>query len=186
MRREQHRDTLVGDDPVEKCDDFLTTFQVEVGERLVEKQQPRPADESVGDQDPLLLSSRQAPHTGVAEALCVYGREHPVHCILAVLRRDRDPEPVPVHTECHEVPSPKWHVRIERHLLWHVSDRPVPSAGWRPVEKDPAARRTNESEDDSQQSRLSRPVRSDQARELAGIQAECHVLENCVGPTSKH
>ena len=57
--RDQHRDLLLGGDPRQQLDDLLGAAQVEVGQRLVEQQQPRPADQRVRDQDPLLLAARQ-------------------------------------------------------------------------------------------------------------------------------
>ncbi len=54
----------------------MASPQVEVGERLVEQQQPRPADQRVGDQHPLLLAAGQVPDARVGEALGLDRRQH--------------------------------------------------------------------------------------------------------------
>jgi hypothetical protein len=49
MRRQEHRDPLLTRQLAEHRDDLLLTAQVEVGQRLVEEEQPRPGDQRVRD-----------------------------------------------------------------------------------------------------------------------------------------
>jgi hypothetical protein len=76
MCREEHRDVLFLGDAIEKRDDLLATSDIEVGEWLVEKEQLGPADQRMGDEDPLLLASRQLADPSIREPLGVYGVEH--------------------------------------------------------------------------------------------------------------
>ena len=73
---EQHRDPLLDGDAVQQRDDLLAGAQVEVGQGLVEKQQPGPGDEGVGDEHPLLFAAREVPDPGVGEALGVDRGKH--------------------------------------------------------------------------------------------------------------
>ena len=57
MGGDQNRDPLLGGDPGQQRDDLLRAAQVEVGERLVEQQQRRTADQRMRDQDPLLFAA---------------------------------------------------------------------------------------------------------------------------------
>ena len=73
VRRDQHGDLLLRGDPAEQRDDLLLAADVEVGQRLVEQQQPGTADQRVRDQDPLLLAAGQVADPGVGEPLGVDG-----------------------------------------------------------------------------------------------------------------
>ena len=55
--------------PREHRDDPLLAGDVQVGQRLVEQQQPRPADQGVRDHDPLLLAAGQLAHPRVGVPL---------------------------------------------------------------------------------------------------------------------
>jgi hypothetical protein len=57
--REQHGDVFGPGQPGQHRDDPLLAGDVQVGQRLVEQQQPRPADQGVRDHDPLLLAAGQ-------------------------------------------------------------------------------------------------------------------------------
>ena len=59
VRRDEHRDLLVPGDLAEQFDHILLAGDVQVGQRLVEQEQPGPADQRVGDQYPLLLAAGQ-------------------------------------------------------------------------------------------------------------------------------
>ena len=65
-------------DPAEHADDLLLVADVEVGERLVEQQELRPADERLGDRDPLLLSAGQLGHAAARELAGADGGERAV------------------------------------------------------------------------------------------------------------
>ncbi len=58
VRGDQDRHPLLAGDPRHQRHDLAGAAQVEVGERLVEQQQLRPADQRVADQHPLLLAAR--------------------------------------------------------------------------------------------------------------------------------
>ena len=57
VRDEQDGDALGPADAADQLRDRLLVVQVEAVERLVEKQHPGAADESLGDEDPLLLAA---------------------------------------------------------------------------------------------------------------------------------
>ena len=61
--------SLLTGHPVEQRHDLLDALGVEIGQRLVEQQELRAADQCVGDQDPLLLPAREAPDPGVGESV---------------------------------------------------------------------------------------------------------------------
>ena len=57
MGGQEYRDGMLLRQAVQQSHDLLGAPWIEVGERLVEQEQLRPADECVGDQDPLLFAS---------------------------------------------------------------------------------------------------------------------------------
>ena len=97
---------------------------VEVGQRLVEQQQPGPADQGVGDQHPLLLAPGELPDPGVGEAARRRRRAASRRPrARRLLERSGIPKPVTVDPERHQVPGPQRHVGVEQRLLGHVADR---------------------------------------------------------------
>src|SRR4029077_2073095 len=84
VRGQQHGDLLLAGDPGEQGDDLLAAAQVEVGQRLIEQEQPGPADQCVGDQYPLLLAARQVPDPSVGEPVGVDGVQHLPHRLAPV------------------------------------------------------------------------------------------------------
>ena len=61
---QQHGDLLLAGDAGEQADDLLAAAEVEVGQRLVQQQQPGAADQGVRDQHPLLLAAGQSSRPG--------------------------------------------------------------------------------------------------------------------------
>ena len=59
MSGDEHSDLLLGRYTGHKLDHLLFAADVEVGQRLVEQEQTRVADEGMGDQDTLLLTTRE-------------------------------------------------------------------------------------------------------------------------------
>ena len=179
VRGEQHGDLLLAGQPAEHRDDLLLAPEVEVGQRLVEQQQLGPGDQGVRDQHPLLLAAGELAHPRVG----VPGRAHVAQRRLdhlpALPRREREPEPVPVDAERHDVPGPQRHVRVDDELLRHVADGGLVLAVHRlAVDEHPAARRLEQAEDDPEQGGLARAVRADDPGELALAERERHVAEH--------
>ena len=126
MRGQQYRYLLSGRDAVQQGNDLLAAADVEVGQGLVQQQQPRAADQGVRDQYPLLLPAGQQPHPGISEPGRVDRVQHLGDRFAAGAGGDRDPEPVPVDPQPHQVPGPHRHVRVEEDLLRDIPDRAVP------------------------------------------------------------
>ena len=68
-RRAARRSAASRGDTGSSADDFLLAADVQVRQRLVQQQQPGPADQRVRDQDPLLLAAGQVADPLVAELL---------------------------------------------------------------------------------------------------------------------
>ena len=97
---EQHGDALLGGDPRQQRDDLLLASDVEVGERLVEEQQLRSADEGVGDEHPLLLAAGEVADALVGEARRVDRVKHLLdEHRPATAGEQRDAEPMSVEAE---------------------------------------------------------------------------------------
>ena len=165
-------------DAGQQRDDLALGPDVEVGERLVEEQQPGPADQGVGDEDPLLLAPGEVAHAGVGEAPRVDGVEHGVHGLAAPAPVERYPEAMPVEAEADHVAGTERHVGVEEDLLGDVADDRV-AVGERPPahQNAPRARRL-EPEDDPEEGGLARPVGADQTGELARHDPEADVMEH--------
>jgi len=82
-----------------------------------------------------------APDPGVGESLCVDRAQHLVHERLSLGGRDGHPEAVPIEPEPDQVAGAHRHIRVEQHLLRHISDRPVPPAAGAAAETDLAGAR---------------------------------------------
>ena len=178
VRGEQDGDLLGPGQPGQHRDDALLAGDVQVGQRLVEQQQLRPADQGVRDHDPLLLAAGQLADPGVRVALRADGGEHVADQLAAGPGRQADTELVAVQAEAHHVPDPQRHVRLDGQLLRHVPDRGVTGRAGVAVEQHRAAGDRLQAEDDPEQGGLARAVRPDEAGELAGADAERHVAED--------
>ena len=82
---------------MEQRHDLLDALGVEIGQGLVEQEELRAADQCMGDQDSLLLPTREGPDTGVGEALGVDVTEHLVGQLTLGLRAS--PEAVALRVE---------------------------------------------------------------------------------------
>ena len=103
---QQDADPLVDGDAVQHGHDLLRSTGVEIGEWLVEEQDPGPADEGVGDEHPLLLAARQVADAGVGEPVGTDGVQHVVHQLAAPAGPQGHAEAVPVDAQCHQVAGP--------------------------------------------------------------------------------
>ncbi len=178
MRGKQHGDLVLAGQPAEQGHDLLLALQVEVRQRLVEQQQPRPADQRVRDQHPLLLAAGQFAHPRVGVVARADVGEGRLDQVPAAAGREAESEPVPVHTERHHVASAQWHVRVDDQPLRHVADLSLAAGVLIARHQDPAARRLQQPEDDAEQGRLSRAVGADEAGELALADGEADVAEH--------
>ena len=169
VRGDQHGDPLLAGDPREQRDDLVGAAQVEVGQRLVEQQQPRAADQRVGDQDALLLAAGEPPDAGVGEAARVDRPEHLLDQRAARARGSRHPEPVRVQAEPDEIARPQRQVGVEQELLRDVADqRRCCRERGAPRDENLPALGGLQAEDHPEQRRLARAVGPDQPGELAG------------------
>ena len=116
---EHHGGAVLAVIPAEQGHDRLLGGRIEGEQRLVAQQQPRAADQRLGDPKPLLLPARQ----------------HPDRCARIGGRADRgdggvDPAgagprqaaPVPVDAELDQVPAADRQVGVESPLLGKVAD----------------------------------------------------------------
>ena len=131
--RQQDGDVVFLRQAVQQPHDLLCAAWIEVGERFVEQEQLRPADERVGDEDPLLFATRERPDPAVGELLGTDVGEGPVDGPAVLLRPPAEPEAVAVETECDEVPRPHRYVGVEDDLLGHVAQRSACPARIRPL-----------------------------------------------------
>ena len=119
--------SLLRGHPGEQRHDLLRAPEVEVGQRLVEQQQLRPADQGVGDQDPLLLAAGERADPAVGEAARRRrrraSRRRARRC--AFVRRP-NPNRWPSSPSADQVPGPHRHVGVEDDLLGHVAERSAP------------------------------------------------------------
>jgi hypothetical protein len=170
VRGEQHRDVFRAGQAGQELDDALRAGDVQVGERLVEQQQFRVADQRVRDHHALLLAAGQLADPRVRVGAGADGVEHGVDPVPAVPGREAEAELVAVDAERHHVPDPQWHVRLDQQLLRDVSDVRVQCPG--------PGRHRLEAEDEAQQGGLARAVRPDQPGELARADGERDIVED--------
>ena len=174
MSGEQHRGLEFPRQAPQQRNDPSNAADIQIGERFVEQQQPRTADQSVRDQQALLLAARQVADPLIAERRSIHRVEHFVHLATTPLRGQRHTQTVAIEAERHEIARAHRHVGVKHEFLRHVADRGPAAA----LDGHTAARRRDEAEDRAQERRLSRPVGADQTAELARIQSEVDILEN--------
>ena len=160
----------------QQIDHLLLTADVEVGERFVEEEQAWMADQRMGDEDPLLLTTRQVADTQLGKTHGVDGLEHVVDLPATRRRRERQTKSLPVDTETDKVACSQRHVRVERDPLRYVADRAVDVRSRLHAHR--AGARGDEPEDDPQQRCLAGAVGADQAGELTGIDMEGDVAKD--------
>src|SRR5205823_4957313 len=156
--------------------------EVETVERLVEQKQLRPADERLGDQEPLLLAAGELAdrlrrvaarpdeleHLGDAARLLPRTREP----------RQRDPPARAVEAEAHEVDPPDPGAGVEVAPLRQVADLRVPVAR-RPAEhRGLPGRKRQQAEDGLDERRLAGAVRAEHRHELAVADLQRDSLED--------
>ena len=159
VRGDQHRDLLLAGDAGEQRHDFVGAAQVEVRQRLIEQQQPRPGDQRVRDQDALLLAAGELADARVGEALGVDRVQHLLDERPPGPGGPRHAEAVRVDPEPHEIARAQRNIRVEQELLRHVADQAMPASvlAGRLDQHAPRARRL-QAEDHPEQRRLARPV----------------------------
>ncbi len=162
--------SLLAGDPGEQRDDLVAAAQVEVRERLVEQQQPRPADQRVGDQHALLLAAGELPTRGSAKSRASTASSISSISALRRARGQRDAEAVRVEAEADEVARAQRHVGVEQELLRHVADQRVAPPRTRRAGRRRSTRPALaclQAEDHPEERRLAGAVGADQPGELA-------------------
>ena len=159
---DQHRDLLLAGDAREQRHDFVGAAQVEVRERLIEQQQPRPRDQRVRDQDALLLAARELADPRVGEALRVDRVQHLLDQRPSAPGGPRHAETLRVDPQPHEVARAQRNIRGRTGTSAARSRsgdaRPSRARGrGRPHEHASRARRL-QAEDHPEQRRLARAV----------------------------
>ena len=156
-------------------EDLLQDFggdRVEPGERLVEHQQIGVVDQRQGELHPLLVAARQILHV-VAGTVGEVDALHP-----AVGRRTRcrlvEPAEPGVVDEVVAHPHPRVHAALGRHV---AEAPPVGGRDRRSVPGDRAAVERQQLHDRSHRRRLARPVRAQEADELAALDAQADAVE---------
>src|SRR4029077_4380568 len=176
VRRDEHGDLLFPRDSRQQFDHLLLAADVEIGERLIEEQQARTADQRMRDEDPLLLATGQGADPRLRKTRCVDGLEHLVNLPAPRGRWQRESEPLTVDAEPDQVARPQRHVGDERDPLGHVSDqRLTPQSAF---DANRTSARVDETEDDPEQRCLAGTVRADQPREFARADPEGDVMKN--------
>ena len=178
VRGQQDGNLLLPGYAGQQADDSLAAAQVEVGQWLVEEQQPGARDEGVGDQHALLLAAGQRPDSGVSEPLGIHRVQHLAHGLRSLPRGEPEAEPVAVQPERDQVPGPHRHIRVEHYLLRDVADGLAPQRARLAEDRHRAGARPLQAENDSQQRRLACPVRADQPGELPGLDGEADLVED--------
>jgi hypothetical protein len=151
-------------------DDVVTAGDVKVGERLVEQQQLRLADQRMRDHDALLLAAGQLTDPRAGVSVGPDGLEHVLYPLAPLPGRKRQAELVAVDTQRDDIRHPQRHVRVDQQLLRDIADGGVLC--------DRAFCDVLEAEDDAEQGGLAGAVRTDQAGELALSDVERDVLQD--------
>ena len=132
VRDEQHGDVLLLADTADERGDADLVRQVEAVERLVEQQEPRPADERLRDQQSLLLAAGQLADRSAR----VVRRADELDRVRDALRRraaaragKRDPPARAVEPEADEVDPANARALVEAPPLRQVADVLVRLAG---------------------------------------------------------
>ena len=178
VRRDQHRDALFPGHLAEQADHVLLAGDIQVGQRLVEQQQPGAADQRVRNHHPLLFAAGQVADPGVGEPLRADRTQHLVHQLAPPGRRQREAEPLPVQAQPDQVAGAQRHVRVESYLLRYVADQPGPPGPALAGHPDGAAGWRLQPENHLEQGGLARPVGADQAGELALAHGEADVAQD--------
>ena len=152
------------DQPIE----LALTGDVDPGERLVEYEQPRLAQQRPCEQHAVQLSSGDFGQ-GVIENRA--GADLGEQCLEPLARRRR--------TKGQKTPHGHRQDRITMHVLRRVADAQAGSAHHL------AATRPDDAEQHPDQGRLARAVESDQGHDLAGVDGQIHRFEH-VSPPEAH
>src|SRR5579875_2140915 len=96
---DQHRHPLLGGDSGQQRDHLLCAAQIKAGQRLVEQQHLRAADQRVADQHPLQLPARQQPDPAVGKRLRLHRLEHLLHPAASGVGGQWQPQAVAVQPQ---------------------------------------------------------------------------------------
>ena len=133
---------------MEEPDDLLGALRIEVGERFVQQQELRTADQRMCDEDSLLLAAREPADPAIGEIVCIDIVKYLFDRPALFLGPASDAELLRVESEGDEVTCSHGHVGVEHYLLGDVPEGSATLAVGRLTEPDGSGFGPLGSEDD--------------------------------------
>src|SRR6185312_8624857 len=178
VSREQHGDTELALNAAHELDDAALVVGVEADQRLIEQQQPRPAEQSLREQQALALPARELDQHALREGAAADGIDRPLEIEARLGPQSRQSPAIPAGGARDECPSAQAVGHLERAGLRHVPERWIATLDGTAEDPDAPGRGCHEAEDGSHQRRLAGTVRAEHADELARLDGELDALEH--------
>ena len=183
VRHEQHGGAVLTQQVHERVSEKLLRLRVHAGDRLVEDEELGLGGQRLGDQDALLLSTRELDDALFAQPFQRHRLERVTDRVP--INRSR-PAPPPLLGEAaggDDLLDRRRKVGCQARTLRHVPQAPAvgETPGRGAEQLHPARLRRQETQDDAQQRRFAGPVRADEGRELTGSDLEGDVVEDAMG-----
>src|SRR6185437_3849907 len=146
--------------------------RVEADQRLIEQEQPRPAEQRLGEQKALALPTRELREHALRERSATHGVDRPLEVPARLGAEPRQPPAVPACGTCDERPSAQTVGRLEGAGLRHVAERGITALDGTAEYPDAAGGGGDQAQDGAHQRRLPRAVCAEHADELARLDGE--------------
>src|SRR5439155_18646206 len=178
VRDEQDREAIsLG----EGCDQFgnhVLVSEVEAGKRLIQQEHLRLPGQRLGQQEPLLLTTRETADRAVGIGSGLHLGNGTVDPLAGIDKTptDRHAPPAAINAEVHEVTTANGQVGIDIAALGDVADRRIPATWMAPQDEKAARGRRQQAEEQAKQCRLATSIRPQYRDEFAAIDREAGVL----------
>lgn len=182
VRHDQHGDPELLVDRLHQRDEFVLTAHVQCGQRFVEDEHPRAADQRFGEGDTLTLAAGQLGQAPVRDRRRVDCGQRPVDALTVLARGPAQTPPVSVETQHDRIAGADRLTGVRTVVLWDVTDLAVERTRWPAEHLDPAGRRRQQAQHHLQQGGLTRAVAADDRDDTARGNVEVGLRPDRVTP----
>ena len=163
---------------MEKRDDLLNASGVEVGQRFVQEQKLRTADQRMGNENPLLFSTRKRSDPSIGETIRIDIVKYLLDGPALLLGPAANAELLCVEPQGNKVTCSHGQVGVEHDLLRNVPEGSATLVVSRAGDLNGSGLGALRAENDPEQRRFAHAVGPDEAGELSFTDFERHVVQD--------